>query len=58
MSTDKDNSYDIEQLYIEGYKPVTIAAKLNITPDEVYAWIEQVDLEWSENFDPYETINS
>jgi uncharacterized protein YjcR len=59
MSTDK--SYDIETMYIEGYKPVSIAAKLNIPIDEVYAWIESVDLEWNDAFEqmsPYETINS
>jgi uncharacterized protein YjcR len=48
-------------MYIEGYKPVSIAAKLNIPIDEVYAWIESVDLEWNDAFEqmsPYETINS
>jgi uncharacterized protein YjcR len=56
-----DRSYEIEALYIEGYKPVTIAVKLNIPIDEVYAWIESVDLEWNvafESTDPYDTINS
>lgn len=56
-----DKSYDIEQLYIEGYSPKTIAMMLDIPVDDIYRWIEGVDLEWAEAFDslsPYETINS
>lgn len=56
-----DKSYDIEQLYIEGYSPTTIALMLDIPVDDVYNWIESVDLEWNTSFEehsPYETINS
>lgn len=41
----EDLSYEIEQLWIEGYKPVTIAALLNCPVQRVYDWLEQEDLE-------------
>jgi len=64
-----DVAYDIEQLYIEGYRPVTIAAQLDIPLSLVYDWLESinasadVDVEdWDEleadEYDPYQTINS
>jgi uncharacterized protein YjcR len=33
-------AWDIEQMYIEGYKPVTIAGLLDCHVDLVYDWIE------------------
>jgi len=57
MSKMNELNYEIEQLYIEGYKPFTIAAKLEIPVDIVYQWIENESL-GQEQFDPYETINS
>jgi len=35
-----DVAYDIEQLYIEGYKPKSIAVQLEIPLSMVYDWIE------------------
>ena len=40
-----DVAYDIEQLYIEGYKPISIAARLEIPVDMVYDWLESTNLE-------------
>jgi DNA-directed RNA polymerase specialized sigma24 family protein len=63
MSKMSDLTYDIEQLYIEGYSPKTIAIMLECPIDMVYDWIEQTNLEWEEDFSaqefsPFETINS
>lgn len=38
-----DVAYDIEQLYIEGYRPVTIAAQLDIPLSMVYDWLESIN---------------
>ena len=62
-------AYDIEQLYIEGYRPVTIAAQLDIPLSLVYDWLESINAsadvdaeDWDEleadEYDPYQTINS
>jgi uncharacterized protein YjcR len=40
MSVMSELAYDIEQMYIEGYKPVTIAGLLDCHVDLVYDWIE------------------
>lgn len=40
MSGIKDLAYDIEQLYIEGYSPKTIAMMLECPIEQVYGWIE------------------
>jgi len=40
-----DVAYDIEQLYIEGYRPVTIASQLEIPLSMVYDWLESVNVE-------------
>jgi hypothetical protein len=45
MSKMSELAYDIEQLYIEGYKPVTIAAQLDIPLGLVYDWLEQTNLD-------------
>ena len=58
MSKISDLAYDIEQLYIEGYSPKTIASILECPIDMVYDWIESCGVEATEEFDPYETINS
>ncbi len=52
-------SYDIEQLWIEGYRPITIAGLLDCHVDLVYAWIELNKLSDKEDsYDPYDTVNS
>jgi len=49
-------SYDIEQLWIEGRKPVQIADELDCHIDLVNAWMELNNL--SASYDPYDTVNS
>ena len=59
MSIMKDLAYDIEQMYIEGYRPVTIAGLLDCHVDLVYDWIESNGLSAEEtSYDPYDTVNS
>ena len=45
MSAVKDLSYDIEQLYIEGYRPASNAAQLGCPVEIVYDWIEESNVE-------------
>ena len=40
MSVMSELAYDIEQMYIEGYRPITIAGLLDCHVDLVYDWIE------------------
>ena len=42
MSKVSDLAYDIEQLYIEGYAPKTIAIMLECPVDIVYNWLEEI----------------
>ena len=60
MSKMSELSYDIEQLYIEGYSARSIAVELKCPIDVVYGWIESnsvADLP-PEEHSPFETINS
>jgi len=38
-------AYDIEQMYIEGYSPKTIAAALECPVSIVYDWLEEINVE-------------
>ena len=61
MSRMNELAYDIEQLFIEGYSPKTIAAQLNCPIDLVYDWIESENCDIEEeddSFDPFDTVNS
>ena len=63
MSVMSELAYDIEQMYIEGYKPTTIAGLLGCELSLVYDWIETNGLEVNtslteEDYDPHATINS
>ena len=59
MSKMSDLAYDIEQLYIDGCTPKTIARILECPVDVVYEWIEGNSLAADEeDLDPYNTINS
>jgi hypothetical protein len=63
-------AYDIEQLYIEGFSPKSIAVQLECPLTVVYDWLEATNVsdskadaaEWDEieadDFSPYDTINS
>lgn len=60
MSQVAELAYDIEQLFIEGYSPKTIAMMLECPVSVVYDWLEEesLDDEEFESFDPFETVNS
>lgn len=59
MSKMSELAYDIEQLYIEGHSPKTIALILECPLEVVSAWIEDNSLYAGEDaYDPYDTINS
>ena len=60
MSKMKDLSWDIEQLYIEGYSARSISVMLECPIDVVYGWLESNSVAETpqEEFDPFETINS
>jgi hypothetical protein len=45
MSRVSDLSYDIEQLYIEGYSPRTISVILECPLELVLAWLEETNVE-------------
>jgi transposase len=70
MSKLAELAYDIEQLYIEGYSPKSIAVQLGCTLEMVYGWLEANSVnesttdaaDWDEidadDFSPYTTSNS
>jgi transposase len=60
MSKMSDLDYDIQELYIEGYSPLSIAAMLNCPIDTVYDWLEanNVAEKPQEDYDPFNTVNS
>ena len=60
MSKMSELSYEIEQLYIEGYNARSIAVQLKCPIDVVYGWIEgnSVADTQQEELSPYETFNS
>ena len=41
MSKVAELAYDIEQMFIDGHGPVSIAAQLGCPLDIVYAWFEE-----------------
>ena len=60
MSKVAELGYDIEQLYIEGYSPKSIAVQLGCPLVTVYEWLETYGCSTDESpsTDPYDTINS
>jgi hypothetical protein len=59
MSKMADLSYDIEQLYIEGYSPKTIALMLECPAIMIYDWLDENNIvDDSEIFNPHDTVNS
>ena len=53
MSKVADLAYDIEQMYIEGYSPKTIAAILECPIEIVYDWMEAEGVGETEEESPY-----
>jgi len=49
MSKLAELSYDIEQLYIEGYSPRTISVMLDCPIDIVYDWLEEINIDAAED---------
>ena len=58
MSKMNELAYDIEQLYIEGYGPKSIAVQLGCPVDIVYDWIESNGCDFEEEYSPHSTVNS
>lgn len=60
MSKLDELAYDIEQLYIEGYGPKSIAVQLGCPVEMVYDWLEVTGVAEAPQteFDPFSTINS
>ena len=58
MSKMAELAYDIEQLYIEGFSPKTIAAQLECPLEIVYDWLEEFGVDAQEEASPFNTINS
>jgi hypothetical protein len=59
MSVMSELAYDIEQLYIEGYGPKSIAIQLECPLEIVYGWIEGQGVSASdEELSPFSTMNS
>ena len=60
MSKIEDKLYDIEQLYIEGYSPKSIAMMLECPIELVYDWLEDVGVAETpqDEYSPFDTINS
>jgi hypothetical protein len=53
MSKVAELAYDIEQLYIEGYSPKSIAAQLECPLTMIYDWLESNSIS-EEKIDPAE----
>jgi len=60
MSRMDDLVYDIEQLYIEGCSPASIAFQLDCPVEWVYQWLAQTGVAETpqEDISPFQTINS
>lgn len=59
MSKVAELAYDIEQLFIEGYSPKSIAVQLGCPVDIVYDWMESQSLsECEEDAEDYEDPGS
>lgn len=58
MSVMSELAYDIEQMYIEGHSPKTIAMILECPIEIVYGWMETEGVGEAEELSPYETVNS
>ena len=59
MSKMAELAYDIEQLYIEGYSPKSIAIQLECPLEIVYGWIEEQGVDSADDeLSPFSTMNS
>ncbi len=58
MSVMSELAYDIEQLYIEGHSAKMIARILDCPVELVLNAIQEMGVSDSEEYSPYDTINS
>ncbi len=58
MSKVAELAYDIEQLYIDGFNSRAIAEELGCPLEIVLSALKEMNVEDSEPFDPYATVNS
>jgi hypothetical protein len=59
MSMMKDLSYDIQELYIEGFNSRAIAEELNCPIEIVLGALEAMNVaDSTEDFSPFDTVNS
>lgn len=62
MNAVEDLSYDIEQLYIDGFSPSRIAKILECPVSLVFDWLESNNMgvadQPQEDFSPFNTANS
>ena len=59
MSMMKDLSYDIQELYIEGFNSRAIAEELNCPIEIVLGALEAMNVvDPTEDFSPFDTVNS
>lgn len=62
MSKMAELSYDIEQLYIDGFSPSRIAKILECPIGLVYDWLEENNMGVAkapqEDYNPFDTVNS
>ena len=59
MSAMKDLSYDIQELYIEGFNSRAIAEELNCPIEIVLGALAEMSVaDPTENFSPFDTVNS
>jgi len=60
MSKMAELAYDIEQLYIEGFSPKSIAVQLECPLELVYDWLESTGVAETQQdeLSPYSTMNS
>lgn len=61
MSRLSELSYDIEQLYIDGFSPSRIATILEIPPGLVYDWLDEQNVAENpqeDTYNPFDTVNS
>jgi transposase len=54
MSKLSDLAYDIEQMYIEGHSPKTIAAMLECPVSIVYDWLDETNVTETTTENEYE----
>ena len=53
-----DLSYDIEQMYIDGLDPQSIADQLVCPISMVYNWINSAGVSGDDEMSPFATVNS